>query len=470
MLIGRVEEVATLRACFESPNSHFVAVYGRRRVGKTHLVKTLFQDDFAFYCTGLAKEGTRRQLANFADSLADSGESRSAPPQDWFEAFRRLRDLPRGRSSADKAVVFLDELPWMDTHKSDLTSALEWFWNAWASTNDVLLIVCGSATSWLIRKVFADHGGLHNRVTRRVHLEPFTLAECEAFLEAKGVVMARKEIVEAYMVFGGIPFYFDQFDGRFSLAQNIGRLCFSRMGPLRHEYEELYASLFKQPDNHMKVVEALSRRGQGLRRDDIAAQTGLASGGGLSKVLKELEDSGFVRSYQPFGRKRQGALYQLIDSFTLFHFTFIENGSVDPDYWVKYASTGSHSAWSGYAFEKVVHWHERQVLARLGVLGVITRVQAWRSEQVKPGAQIDLVIDRADNVINLCEVKFATDEFAVAKALEQDLRRKRTAFVAETGTKKAIHWTMITTYGLARNAYRSAVQSEVTADDLFRET
>jgi hypothetical protein len=468
MFVGRTEEIGVLRTCFEAEGSSFVAVYGRRRVGKTHLVKTLFGDVFGFYCTGLANTGAKGQLASFGDALHQYGEPRQAPPRDWFAAFRRLRDLLAGRDRDRKAVVFLDELPWLDAPKAGLIPALEWFWNSWASTGNVLLIACGSASSWMNNKVLHARGGLHNRVSHIINLQPFTLAESQEFLSAKGVVMSQKDILEAYMVFGGIPFYLDLLDGRFSLAQNVGRLCFSAAGRLKNEFDDLYASLFRRPEPYVSVVTALGAKKKGLTRDDVARVAGLQASGRLTSVLRDLVSSGFVRAHRPFSRKSRGTLYQLVDFYTLFYLSFVADGPDDSDYWVKFSGTGGHAAWSGYAFEGVCLQHARQIMAKLGILGVIAKTSAWRSERVRPGAQIDLVIDRADNVINLCEMKYASDVLALTRADEEALRRKRSAFVAETGTRKAIHLTMVTTYGLAPGKYRGSVQSEVTADDLFQ--
>ena len=469
LVVGRREETEVLRACWESDRPEFVAVYGRRRVGKTYLVRETFRDRFAFYATGVAQGTMRDQLDAFAEALGDYGAGEPVRPVTWMEAFRLLKAHLIAWRKPGKKVVFLDELPWMDTHKSRFLPALEWFWNSWvAGRPDILLIVCGLATSWLVKKIFRNRGGLYNRVTRQLAIHPFTLAECAAFAEEQGLLMNRQDLLEAYMIFGGIPFYWSMLDQRFSLRQNVSRLCFAERGALRHEFDNLFPSLFANSDDHVTIVHALARLRRGLTYEEIVTATGLPDGGGLTRRLAELEQSGFLRTYRPFGRKRRGTMVQLTDPFTLFHLTFIEDSAPDEDFWTTYAAEPGHAAWSGYAFERVCFAHIPQIKEALGIAGVRTTTGAWTSTTSTPGAQIDLVIDRNDRVVNLCEMKFAPDRFAMTNATVEELRRQRTVFAAETGTTKAIHLTMVTTFGLTRNAYAGFVQSSVTADDLFR--
>ncbi|MDR3296527.1 MAG: AAA family ATPase [Clostridiales Family XIII bacterium] len=470
-LIGRRSETEELASCLTSNKPEFVAIYGRRRVGKTFLVRETFRERFAFYLTGSAKADTKTQLENFAAALREHGGNEQAVPGDWFEAFRMLKEYLAGSTGAGKKIIFLDEMPWLDTHKSRFVSALEYFWNSWASDRqDILLVVCGSAASWMVSKVFRDRGGLHNRVTRRIRLEPFTLAECEAYYASKGIVMNRREQLESYMIFGGIPFYLSLLDKRFGLAQNVGRLCFSGNGILRDEFFSLYDSLFLHSEKHIAIVETLSRKNKGLARQEIVRIAGIANGGGLTRVLHELEQSGFIRSYKPFSRKERGTLYQLVDFFTLFYFNFIRKSPPDDaDYWLKHLAGGGHNAWAGNSFEQVCQYHLRQILRKLGISGIIVYASSWRSEKSDPGAQIDLVLDRGDNVVNLCEMKYASEEYVITKSDDKNLRNKRAAFLAETKTRKAVHLTMVTTYGVVRNEYAGNIQSEITAEDLFRE-
>ncbi|MDR3295096.1 MAG: ATP-binding protein, partial [Clostridiales Family XIII bacterium] len=369
-----------------------------------------------------------------------------------------------------RILVFLDELPWFDAQKSEFVSALDHFWNSFASSQpEIMLIACGSAASWMVKNLLNNTGGLHNRVTRRIVLNPFSLAECKRFFEQKGVVMSPYQIIETYMVFGGVPFYLNLISKRKSPAQNINDLCFGTDGELTGEFEVLYASLFRKAERHVSAVRALATKNKGLTRDEIAKLAKLPKGGTLSGVLKELELSGFIRVYRPFGKKARGALYQLADPFTLFHFNFMEGGKTnDESFWIHALESGGHHAWSGYAFEQVCQWHVREIKAALGISGMIADVAGWRSEKSGPAAQIDLVIDRSDGVINLCELKYANGEYTVTKEYDSKLRNKRDAFLRETKTKKALHTTFVTVYGLFRNVYAANIQSEVTADALFK--
>ncbi|MDR2620726.1 MAG: ATP-binding protein [Propionibacteriaceae bacterium] len=467
MLIGRREEADALLACLRSDKAHFVAVTGRRRVGKTFLVREVLGEHFTFYATGLAKATQRRQLEEFAEALRLYGLPKAETPKDWFAAFRTLRELIELSPQA-KNVVFLDELPWMDTRRSEFVSALESFWNGWASgRSDVLLVVCGSATSWLVGNLFHNTGGLHNRVTRRINLEPFTLSECQEFLTANRVVMSTSDLLEAYMIFGGVPYYLDLLEPRFSLAQNVGRVCFAAGGQLRTEFDALYASLFQHSERHVQVVRAIAEKRKGLTRAELIKATKLPNGGQLTKTLRELEQSGFIAKVRPFNRKERGTLYQLVDFFTLFHLTFIENSAPDTDFWLKYSSGPAHSAWTGNSFELVCQAHLPQLLAQMGIGAVITTASSWRSAQSDPGAQIDLVIERADNVINLCEMKYSPDLFSIDKSLDKTMRYRRAAFIEETRTRKAVHLTLITPFGLKRNQYSDSIQSQVIMQNII---
>ena len=465
-LVGRTRERQRLLDYAEAAESHFVVVYGRRRVGKTFLVRQTLGDRLTFSFTGLADQPRRRQLAEFSSALVEAGQPPGPPPTDWFEAFARLRRVVAQAPAEKKKIVFLDEMPWMDTRGSGFVSALEGFWNGWASARaDVLLIACGSAAAWIARKLFRARGGLYNRVTGRLWLRPFTLGECEELFADRGLAMSRQDQVESYMVFGGIPYYLTLLAPGLGLPQNIDRLCFARQAPLADELSALYASVFSEPGHHERVVRALAGHGQGMSRGDLTTAVGQA-GGALSTVLEELERSDFIRSYRPFGRKRRGTLYQLTDPFSRFALRFLDPPPGNERYWTDGIGSGARNAWAGNAFEQVCLAHEAQVRRALGISGVQTEVSSWRS-RTQPGAQIDLVIDRADRVVNLCEAKYSDHEYAITPAYEQRLRERRGQFVAETATRKAVWNTLLTTHGLVPNAQASAVQATVTMTDLF---
>ena len=470
ILIGRRKEKNELLDLFHSGRAEFVVLYGRRRVGKTFLLNSLFSNEYAFKATAVLDDDTQGQLRNFALALNEYSREEEPVPSDWVTAFARLRALLE-RSNRKRKIVFLDEMPWFDTKGSKFIPALEHFWNGWAaSQNDIMLIVCGSAASWIVKKLFKNRGGLHNRITRRILLQPFTLAECRQYAEHAGFPSDEMNLLETYMTFGGIPYYLSLMDKNQSLAQNVKRLCFSFGGELTDEYKNLYASLFGNASRHLLVVEALGKTKIGLTREDIKKATKLPEGGSLSDTLEELELSGFIRKYTPFSKKKKGLLYQLVDQFTLFYLTFMKNSpGGDGDYWMKKRETQGYLSWRGYAFERVCLSHISQIQRAIGVAGVITNTESWRSDSSDPGAQIDLLINRNDNVISLCEMKFSDSEFAITKKLAQEIRNKRNAFIGETGTKKAVHIALITPVGLKRNAYYDIVQSVVTAEDLLKE-
>ena len=469
-IVGRRKEKDELLNLFQSSRAEFITIYGRRRVGKTFLVNNLFANDYAFKVTAVLDENTQGQLINFADALSEYGLNAVPLIADWFAAFEKLRSLLE-KSTRKRKVVFLDEMPWLDTKGSRFIPALEHFWNGWASAqNDVMLIVCGSAASWIVKKLFRDRGGLHNRITRRIFLQPFTLAECRLYAGREGFPTDELSLLETYMTFGGIPYYLSLINKNYSLAQNVNRLCFTPGGELREEFNNLYASLFSNAARHILVVEALGKKKSGLTREDIKKITKLPEGGSLSEALEELELSGFIRKYTPFARKKKGMLYQLVDHFTLFHLAFIKGSSDDdPDYWMKKRETQAFLTWRGYAFEQVCLSHIKQIKNAIGVAGVITNVESWRSEQTDPGVQIDLMINRNDQVISLCEMKFSDTEFSFTKKQAQELRTKRNVFIEETGTKKAVHIALITPFGIKRNDYYDMVQSIVTAEDLLKD-
>jgi hypothetical protein len=392
-------------------------------------------------------------------------------PKDWFWAFQHLSNyletLPPGQK-----VIFLDELPWFDTPQSGFISALEHFWNSWASARrDILLIVCGSAASWMLHNLINNRGGLHNRVTHRIRLEPFTLAECAAYFTQKSAAYGHYQLVQLYMVTGGIPFYLEQVDPGKSIPQNINDLGFLPDGFLRTEFDNLYASLYRNADRHVAVVEALAQKSKGMGREELLQKAKLSKGGSATKILNELEESGFIRKYPAYDKREKNAVFQLADFYSLFYLRFIRNtSSLDHQNWISGLDSPEYRSWSGYAFEQVCLAHIDQIKQALGIAGVQTATSAWTGEKDGQKAQIDLVIDRRDQVVNLCEMKFSIQPFTIDKAYSNVLRNKIGLFKTITATNKAIFLTMITTFGLNRNEYSmSLVQNELTMEVLFRD-
>ena len=468
-MIGRIAEKETLLRCVNSGRPEFAVVYGRRRVGKTYLIKEFFGGSFSFYATGINNQNTKGQLKAFNTSLMQYGCSDKTIPKDWFEAFLRLKDiLESGNVKRDsvtrRRIVFLDELPWMDTAKSDFKSALDYFWNSWGSTQkDLMLIVCGSATSWIINNLLTDKGGFYNRITRRIYLAPFSLKECSDLLEQNSVIMSKKQIIETYMIFGGIPYYLNMLNERLSLAQNVDALIFDEYGDLHNEYRDLFGSLFRNPEKHNHVINALSKCKDGLTRVELAKVPVIGDGEPLTKTLSELTECGFIRKYRNYTTPKQGCLYQIIDPFLLFSLKCTVDGSISS--WTSYINSPGYYAWRGNAFEILCLNHINEIKKALGISGVETHEYAWRSKKTEPGAQIDLLIDRKDGIINICEMKYSDKEFVITGEEEENLIHKREAFREETNPDKALHITLISVSGVKDNKYKSVAQQIINVED-----
>ena len=473
-LIGRKEEISRLDSAMQSGMPEFIAVYGRRRVGKTYLIREYFNNKFSFYASGSTEAKTNRQkLKIFHDSLKRYGSSEKSVPQDWMEAFNRLRNLLMKDDvcldpATGRKVIFLDELPWFDTGKSDFRMALDVFWNTWASAQqDVCLIICGSATSWILNKMVLDRGGFHNRLTRQIHLRPFTLAECEELLHSKGLDLPRNEVIRAYMVFGGIPFYLNMIDRRLSLDQNIQALLFNEYGELHNEYKILFNALFNNPQKHAKIIDSLTESKRGLSRTELSAGTGINNGGSLTEMLFELEQCGFIREFSGYNKNIYGKMYQITDPFSVFYTTFLKDRKMEN--WMQFVGTPAYYAWEGLAFETVCLNHTEQIKTILGISGISADIYSWQGKATgkRKGAQIDLLIDRADSVINLCEMKYTQEPFTIDEEYKNKLINKRELFKEATKTRKAVNIIMISAGGVKKNGYYNIIQRDINGDELF---
>ena len=471
LLIGRKKELQKLDSIVQSKKSEFLAVYGRRRVGKTFLVREYFNYTFDFQISGLANASTQQQLFNFDTALARQSALTPVTPSDnWLVAFQRLAAHLESIDSARKKIVFFDELSWFDTVSSDFMMGLEHFWNSWATNRrDILLIVCGSAASWMTNVLINNAGGLHNRVTQKMKIDPFTLHEAELLLNAKNCVLDRYQITQLYMVLGGIPYYLDAIQPQLGAAQNIQELFFEPSGLLKNEFFNLYRSLFRKYELYEKVVEILSAKTGGMHRGEMIKASGISSGGTLTKILADLQESGFITVYPSFDNKQKNLVYRLTDYYTAFYFRFIKDGKYQGrDIWLNMLDHPAQRIWQGLAFEQICMDHVFQIKKALGVSGVQTVEATWRGGTEEKKAQIDLLIDRRDQVINLCECKFSLDTFVIDKGYSEQLRSKIAVFKSATKTKKSVFLTLITTYGVEPNQYVAAlVQNEVTMDDLF---
>jgi len=471
-MIGRKNELRVLRECAAANRSRLVVVYGRRRVGKTFLIREAFDYSFTFTHTGIENGSYQEELFAFWQSIKTQLDPDSRSPKNWLEAFALLKVALARRPEARK-TVFIDELPWMDTRRSGFIKAVEDFWNGWATARkDIVMIVCGSAAAWMTKKVLQNRGGLFNRASRTICLAPFTLNECEQMVDEQGAVMDRKDIVAAYMIFGGAPYYWSLLDRQESLSQNIDRLFFSENAELAKEFRRLYRSVFENPDPYVAVVTALATVKMGMTREDLVAEIpGMSNCGTLTEILENLEMSGFVRSYVRTGNAKKGTVFQLIDNYTLFYFRFVRNyRGHDHNHWLHLVHDQKRVVWEGLAFEQVCLLHADQIKQALGISGVETSLSAWRHPggTGAPGAQVDLVIERGDRVTNLCEMKFAEKEYVIEADDARSLRNKVATFQEDNPTARNCHVTMVTTYGVKPNKHSGIVQSEVTLDDLFR--
>ncbi len=480
MIIGREKEIATLQGLLGSDESQFVAVYGRRRIGKTFLIREAFNYDFVFQHTGIYGTTKKQQLNDFRESLYNAGMGKCAMPKTWSDAFRLLWDFLKAMPvDKKKKVIFIDELPWMDTLKSNFIRSLDHFWNAWATTRkDIILVICGSATSWIIDNVIMNYGGLHNRLTCKVHLQPFCLRECKQYCESKHLGYKDRQILEAYMALGGIPYYWSFLKKGQSVAQNFDRMFFQMGGELSQEFDALYASLFSKPRCHIAIITALAKKKSGLLREEVLKTSNLTDNTAFSKALQELEQCGFIRKYTTIGKKNKDAIYQLIDNYTLFYFDFIrENVNGDEHFWTSQAGSSIHAGWAGRAFERVCMQHVNQIKEALGFSAVVSSVHSWSYKGEKDsvsgmtihkGAQIDLLIDRNDDTINLCEMKYTNAEYTLTEKEDEKIRNRKEAFIRETETKKTVLLTMITSFGLTPGSYANDIHCQLTMTDLFR--
>jgi AAA+ ATPase superfamily predicted ATPase len=470
-IIGRERAIAQLQSALKSDHAELVAVYGRRRIGKTYLVKEFFAGKFDFYTTGIFAGKKQDELDAFCDMLKQSDALPKTKIKTWLEAFTALRDYLK-RLRKKRVVVFLDELPWFDVPSGQFLKAFEWFWNSWGSTQDNLkMIVCGSATTWMTDKFINSKGGLYNRTTERIYLAPFNLAESEALLRYNGVEWNRSMILDAYMIFGGVPLYLSMLKGTLSLDANVDEMFFREGAPLRDEYSFLFRSLFKDSDYYMRIVDAISRKNIGISRAEIVAGAKVANNGALTKALKNLINCDFIRKYSGFGKKERDSLYQLTDLAILFYKRFVEkyNGK-DERHWTNTIDNPARRAWTGIAFEQVCLLHVPQIKQALGIAGVQTEVSSWRyvGDEYTAGTQIDMLIARRDKTVNLCEMKYSNYEYEITAKYDKELRARRETFRSVTRTRHAIHITMITPWGLKRNANSNIADQSLTLADLFK--
>jgi len=473
IFIGREKEIEVLNDAFNSNEGELVAVIGRRRVGKTFLIKTIYEEHICFEMTGLQYGDYEEQLEEFVFqlNLAANPDTPYERPESWLKAFHMLILWLNKTKTDQRRVLFFDELPWLGTPRSRFLIGFGMFWNTWAAWNNVVVVICGSAASWMIEKVINDRGGLHNRVTKRIFLKPFTLPETEAYLKSKRLNLERYHIVQIYMSMGGIPHYLKEIKTGWTATQAIDNICFSETGLLKSEFSKLYQALFEHPEAHEAVVRALASSHQGITRSEVAKRSGLSPNGQLTKTLTELEQSSFIKSYHPFGKRKKEKLFRLTDEYSLFYLRFIENQiHEEEEVWQRLSQTQTYKIWTGYAYENIWLKHIPQIKKALGISGMYSQSSSFylKPTDEEKGLQIDLLLDRNDHAINLFEIKFYNDEYVMNEADTKSLRERRGIFQRSTKTKKQIFWSLITTFGLKLNKHGlGAFQHVLTLDDLF---
>ena len=479
-MIGRKKELQRLKDLYNSNKAELVAIYGRRRVGKTYLVNECFKGKILFRHAGLSPvemddmpggSPLRKQLKHFYNSLLLHGMKRSRCPDNWLDAFLMLELFLESKDKGKRILVFLDELPWMDTQKSGFITAFEGFWNSWACCHDnVMVVVCGSATSWIMDKLINNHGGLYGRVTYEIKLSPFTLKECEDFFREKRIKISKYDIIQAYMITGGIPYYLGYYEKGLSLAQNVDHLFFEKNAPLKNEYERLFNSVFSNSEMMKALVELLNTKNSGYTRAEISGKSGYSKGGTLSEALKALAASDFVIRYTPFGMGKREACYKLVDPFCIFYLKFVKGqDGLDASFWQKNIVSHQVVSWRGIAFENICFNHAEQIKIALGISGVSTRQSAWsKRADDEDGTQIDLLIERNDHVVNMCELKFYNKDFVVDKYYHRTLETRQGLLEEAIPRGMIVHSTLVTTYGLKYNEYSGDFDSVITMEDLFR--
>jgi hypothetical protein len=473
ILIGRKRQIQELEEAYTSWKPELVALIGRRRVGKTYLVKQVYAEKIDFELTGLQNSSLSGQIQNFVLRLGKQFPNFDIKhkPNSWLEAFHLLGEALESLKKQEKMVVFLDEVPWIDSKRSGFVTGLGYFWNSWAVNHPVVVVICGSAASWMIKKVVNDRGGLHNRITRRLFLYPFTLAETEEYCQAQLINLSRFHLLQLYMVMGGIPMYLEQLKKGLSAIQNIQNICFDPDGYLYNEFERLFASLFNNYQQHIAVIRALANKRSGLTRQEIIGVTKFSNGGLLTDILNELEQSGFIGIYNGYGKKVKDSVFRLTDFYTLFYLTFIEplgkHSKVD---FTQLSDLPKWKTWSGYAFENICLMHITQIRKALSINGMSSSVASFYTPAKDgfSGAQIDLLIDRSDQSINVCEMKFSQDIYEVTKQDVDNMATKKSVFRYHTGAKKHLFTTLITTFGVVNNSNRlNYIDQVVIQDDLF---
>ncbi len=472
-MVGRKLQIDTMTELLGLQKSYFAAVTGRRRVGKTYLIDEVYENYICFRVTGIQNAAQKAQIVNFIQKLAEySNIPIVTIPQNWQQVFILLKKYLESLPKNKKQVIFIDELPWMATIRSGFIQMLAHLWNDYLSKEKhFILVICGSATSWISKNIIADKGGFHNRITHHIHLPAFTLQETSEFLKSKKVNIVYEQVAELYMALGGITYYLELVQKGESVTEAIDRLCFAEGGLLKTEYNNLYKALFDQSANHEAIVAVLAKSKTGLSRMELSNKSKVAVGGPFTRTMEDLLLSGFVIEQYPFGKLKQGSIYRLDDEFSVFYHRFIApNKKAVAGIWHEIAKTQPYKIWLGYAFESLCLKHISNIKKILGIANTYTNISSfsYTGNKTSEGIQIDLVIDRADKSVNLCECKYYTNTFEITKQYATHLNKRKELFKKYTGTKKNIFTTIICNNQPVKNEiYFETVDKLIVLEDLF---
>lgn len=470
-IIGRTDELNTLQGLLNSKEAELLAIYGRRRVGKSFLIKQALDAYTIFSFTGSKEDTKDENLKNFIDLINQLMKPPIpyAKPLEWRDAFNILKKYIEQHSIKSKKVIVFDELPWLASKNSGFLAAFDYFWNSWAVNQNLIVVICGSAASWIIEHVINDTGGLHNRVTKKIHLQPFTLGETEQYFKSKNINFTKYEITQLYMALGGIPFYLREVKGGKSVPKEIDRICFGKNAPLYGEFENLYKSLFSKYETHLSIIKALAKKRKGLTRNELLKASKLNSGGTFTAALNELEASSFISFYNPFGKRERDSLYRLTDEYSFFYLKYILGNETATGYWLNQIGTASYKAWCGFTFETLCLKHIDKIKMALGISGVYTQSSSFYfvGNDVVSAFQVDLLIDRNDGVINLCEMKYYASGYVLTKKDVEALKTKAANFQILTKTKKRVVCTLITTHKLKPGMYQYEIDESLCLEDVF---
>lgn len=471
MLVGREYEIGRLEESLKSNRSELIAVYGRRRVGKTFLIRSVYEKHIKLSITGLYGGDNEKQLATFFEAL-QNGSTRFQDldrPNNWKEAFDLLKEYINGLRGKGKKVIFIDEMPWLDTHKSDFRMYFGHFWNTYCEKReDLVIVVCGSAASYMVQNVISNQGSLHARLTYKLRIMPFTLYETKAYLGSRNIHWGHYHILHLYIAIGGIPHYLSKVRKGESVVQTIQRLCFDANGDLYNEFDEIFESLFQHSTSHVSIVRALGALGKGITRDQLIQKSGHAGGGAFTRALNELIASGFIAQYSPFGKRKKQTLFRLSDEYSKFYLKYIEpNKYQGSNFWKTMFQQQSYISWAGFNFETICLKHVNQIKKALKIEGIHSVNSSWKTD----GAQVDLVIQRSDNWVNLCEMKFHGSPVKIGKNEADNLRNKVAKFKEDTQTRDVVVITLITTFGVEENEFaQEIIENDFKMDILFEKS